>query len=203
MREPVYFSKVEYREVIGCGNTSSILLLNIAQRELSYQVFRWRRQMPGMSGMQTEESYGQTWTEDIAVPIKKVRNGKTGFEERTIKDEPFESEIVFSYGIQLTDKQMKKLLPYCDALDFEPYRDKEMSVLDEGCIAYRDEIRLYFTAISDSYIPKIELPMNYYYDEAHIWPSEKLYRYLVRTYFEGNKEVKGWGPKYFELSMHF
>lgn len=58
MREPVYFSKVEYREVIRCGNTSSILLLNIAQRELSYQVFRWRRQMPGMSGMQTEESYG-------------------------------------------------------------------------------------------------------------------------------------------------
>ena len=42
MREPVYFSKVEYREVIGCGNTSSILLLDIAQKELSYQVFRWR-----------------------------------------------------------------------------------------------------------------------------------------------------------------
>ena len=203
MREPVYFSKVEYREVIGCGNTSSILLLDIAQRELSYQVLRWRRQMPGMSGMQTEESYGQTWTENVAVPIKKVRNGKTGFEERTIKDDSFGQEVAFSYGIQLTDEQMKKLLPYCDARDFEPYRDKEMSFLDEGCIAYRDEVRLYFTAISDSYIPKIELPMNYYYDGAHIWPSEKLYRYLVRTYFEGNKDVEGWGPKYFELSMYF
>lgn len=159
--------------------------------------------MPGMSGMQIEESFGQTWTEDVAVPIKKVRNGKNGFEERTIKDDSFEQEVVFSCGVQLTEEQMKKLLPYCDALDFEPYRDKKMSVLDEGCIAYRDEVKLYFTAISDSYIPKIELPMNYYYDDAHIWPSEKLYRYLVKTYFKGNKEVKGWGPKYFELSMCF
>ena len=203
MSEPIYFSKVEYREVIGCDYTSSIMLLDIAQRELSYQVFRRRRQMPGMSGMQIEESFGQTWTEDVAVPIKKVRNGKNGFEERTIKDDSFEQEVVFSCGVQLTEEQMKKLLPYCDALDFEPYRDKKMSVLDEGCIAYRDEVKLYFTAISDSYIPKIELPMNYYYDDAHIWPSEKLYRYLVKTYFKGNKEVKGWGPKYFELSMGF
>ena len=29
--------------------------------------------------------------------------------------------------------------------------------------------------------------MNYYYDEEHIWPSEKLYRYLIKKYFEGNK----------------
>lgn len=155
------------------------------------------------AGHERDTDRGVVWAENVAVPIKMVRNGKTGFEERTIKDDSFEQEVAFSYGVQLTDEQMKKLLPYCDTRDFETYRDKEMSFQDEGCIAYRDEVRLYFTAISDSYIPKIELPMNYYYDEAHIWPSEKLYRYLVRTYFEGNKEVKGWGPKYFELSMHF
>jgi hypothetical protein len=66
---------------------------------------------------------------------------------------------------------------------------------DEGYRGYRDEVHLYFTAISDSYIPKMELPMHYYYDEEHIWPSEKLYRYLVRTYFEG-KKLRRWSPTY-------
>ena len=35
-----------------------------------------------------------------------------------------------------------------------------------------------------------ELCMNYYYDEEHIWPSEKLYRYLVKNIFENNKKLK-------------
>ena len=28
-----------------------------------------------------------------------------------------------------------------------------------------------------------------YYDEEHIWPSEKLYRYLVQTFFENKNEL--------------
>ena len=65
-----------------------------------------------------------------------------------------------------------------------------MSMGDEGYIGYRDEINTYFTGITNSYIPKLDLPMDYFYDEEHIWPSEKLYRYLVKTFFEGNKKLK-------------
>lgn len=203
MKDPIYFSKVEYREVIGYGNTSSIMLLNIPEKELSYQVFNWKRQMPGMEGIKTQEWNGHTWTDDIAVPIKKVKSGKTGFEGQVIEDDFYEQEVVFSHAIKFTDEQMKELLPYCNALDFEPYIDKEMSMDDEGYIGYRDKVHLYFTAISDSYIPKMELPMDYYYDEEYIWPSEKLYRYLEKTYFEGNKKLRRWGPIYGGLSLFF
>lgn len=36
MSDAVYFSKIEYREVIGYGNTSSIMLLNIPERGEEY-----------------------------------------------------------------------------------------------------------------------------------------------------------------------
>lgn len=81
MNDPIYFSKVEYRQVIGYGNTLSIMLLNIPEKELSYQVFNWKRQMPGMEGVKAQERHGQIWTDDIATPIKKVKSGKNGFEE--------------------------------------------------------------------------------------------------------------------------
>lgn len=57
-------------------------------------------------------------------------------------------------------------------------------------------MQLYFRAVTDSYIPLLELPMDYYYDEKHIWPSEKLYRYLVKTHFEGDKKIRGWASAY-------
>ena len=203
MSDAVYFSKIEYREVIGYGNTSSIMLLNIPERELSYQVYDWKRQMPAIEGIQTEQWGEHTWTDSIAVPAKRIRNEKTGFEPQMIKDEYYEPEIVFSHAIKLTDEQMEALLPYCNALDFEPYRDREMKMGEEGYIGYRDEVHLYFKAITDSYIPLLELPMNYYYDEEHIWPSERLYRYLIKTFFERNKKLRGWVPSYGGFSLFF
>jgi len=41
----IYFSKIEYREVVGYGNTASVILLDIPERELSYQVFDCKKQM--------------------------------------------------------------------------------------------------------------------------------------------------------------
>lgn len=201
MADAIYFSKIEYREVIGYGNTSSIMLLNIPERELSYQVYDWKRRMPAIEGVQTERRGNHTWTYSITAPAKRIGNEKTGFEPQMIRDEPYESEIAFSYAIKLTEEQMEHLLPYCNALDFEPYRDREMKMDEEGYIGYRDEVRLYFKAITDSYIPLLELPMYYYYDEEHIWPSERLYRYLVKTFFEGKKKLRGWGPTYGCLSL--
>lgn len=203
MADAIYFSKVEYREVIGYGNTSSIMFLNIPERELSYQVYDWKRQMPAIEGVQTEQWGEHTWTDGIAIPAKRIINGKTGFEPQMIMDEQYEPEIAFSHAIKMTGEQMEALLPYCNALDFEPYRNREMKMGEEGYIGYRDEVHLYFRAITDSYIPLLELPMNYYYDEEHIWPSERLYRYLVKTFFEGKKKLRGWGPTYGGLSLFF
>ena len=59
-------------------------------------------------------------------------------------------------------------LKYCNALDFEPYRNREMSMDDEGYCGYRDEVNVSFTGITDSYISMIKLPMDYYDDEDHI-----------------------------------
>lgn len=201
LEDIIYFSKIEYREVTGYGNTSSILLLNIPERELSYQVFEWKRKMPAIEGIQTEERKDHIWSNDIAIPARRISNERIGFEPRIIRDEQFEQKIAFSYGIKLTDGQMKALLPYCNALDFEPYRDRKMQMGEEGYIGYRDEMRLYFRAITDSYIPMLELPMEYYYDEEHMWPSEKLYRYLVKTFLEKEKKLRGLGLSYGRESL--
>ena len=200
---PIYFTKVEYREVIGYGNTSSILLLNIPEKELSYQVFDWKRQMPAIEGIRTEKIGEHEWIDNYVKPAVKIRNGKTNFKAEMIEDNMYEQEVVASYAIHITDNQMQELLPYCDATEFEPYRGREMSMDDEGFIGYRDEVHLYFRAITDSYLPLLELPMKYYYDEDHIWPSERLYRYLVKNFLEGNKKLKGRKPTYGGLSLFF
>ena len=207
MDKTVYFSKVEFSSLIAYDGPSqigyaavgdmrrSIMLLNLKEKELSYQVFDETMQMPAIQGEESREMHG-VFSVDNSSPARVIRNSKTNFEPKLIKSERYDSEVVFSYGIKLTDEQMEKILPYCNALDFEPYRNRKMSREDEGYIGYRDEVGMHFCAVTDSYIPKLELPMDYYYDEEHIWPSERLYRYLVATFFEGNKEVKGWGPHY-------
>lgn len=105
---------------------------------------------------------------------------------------PDDRKAVFSYTIKLTDKQVESILPYCNVLDFEPFRGREMDLDDAGFIGYRDEIRLKFRAFTDSHLPMIQLPMYFFYDEAHIWPSEKLYRFLSERFFEGKKKLRGW-----------
>lgn len=178
MGRPIYFSKIEYKEYIGY-RLNSIMLLNIVEKTLSYQMYKLKPQMP----------------------TKIMRNAKTGFKAKVLATELYEQEVIFSYGIHLSETDMEKVLPLCDALKFESYRNKEMRMSDEGYIGYRDEAMLYFTAITDSYIPKLELPMSYYYDEEHIWPSEKLYRYLIKTYFENNEETKYFFTTYGGFSL--
>lgn len=78
-----------------------------------------------------------------------------------------------------------------------------MSMQDEGYIGYRDEVSMHFVGVTDSHIPMLKLPMDYYYDEGHMWPSEKLYRYLVQNYFEGKKEFWKYGPVYGGCSLPF
>ncbi len=189
MKNAIYFSKIEYREARG-EHTSSIILLNIPEQELSYQEFAWKKQMPSIEGLHTETWGGNICSYKTAVPAKRVKNAKTAFKSQLFKDDEFEQEVVCSQAFKLNGNQMKDLLPYCNALDFEPYRNKKMEMDDEGYICYRDEVKLHFKAITDSYIPLLELPMDYLYDEGHIWPCEKLYRYLIKTFFETKNQLE-------------
>lgn len=201
---PIYFTKVEFRSsLIYVGLVESILLLNLAGRELSYQAFRHKMNMPVISGIKCTEFHGTQHFWKYNASARFMRNARTDFKPILLKTEPYEQEVVFSFTRTLSDRQVEALKPYCNAYDFEPYRGRTMSMGDEGFVGYRDEIRMDFTAVTDSHIPLLRLPMNYYYDEEHIWPSEKLYRYLVKTFFNDTKKFARWGPQYGTSSLFF
>jgi len=129
---------------------------------------------------------GDTISIDMSSPAKVVRNEKTGFKSQLIKNEQYEEKVVFSYGIKLTLKQIEDLLPYCNALEFEQYRNKNMSKEELFCVC-TDGRDIRFKAMSDSYLPIIELPLDYGYEAVY-----KLYHYINMTFFKGNKELKQW-----------
>lgn len=201
--DAIYFTKIEFTEVVGYVNQRSTMLLNLPLKELSYQEFKYKRQMPAIQGDATMGSPSKEFVYSYGLPAKVIRNGKNGFRKQIIQDDVWVQIVSFSYGIKLTNEDIESLLPYCNALLFEPYRNKKMSMDDAGYIGYRDEVSVRFRGITDSYIPELVLPMNYYYDEEHIWPSEKLYRYLVKTFFESNRKLNGHGPVYGGFSLFF
>ena len=201
MSEPIYFSKIEFIETIGYGNPDSIILLNLPEQELSYQVFKWKYQSPAIQGIETEEWNGNLHSFDTRYPAKWIASQKTNFKPTLYKDDHYEQEVIFSYGIKLTKQQMEQLLPLCNALDFEPFRDREMHMGEEGYCGYRDEVRVQFRGITDSHIPLLELPMYYYYDSEHIWPSEKLYHHIIKNIFDKQKKMKGWYTAYGGFSL--
>lgn len=158
--------------------------------------------MPAISGAESYEINGNQYEIEINIPAKTMKSGKNEFKQSVLPDEQYHQKVAFSYGIKLSDEQMQQLLPYCNAVEFEPYRNKEMSMSDKGYIGCRDEVSLHFVAITDSYIPKMEW-VRYYCDEEYIWPSERLYRYLVLKYFQDNKKLKDCALSYGGLSLFF
>ena len=195
MNEPIYFSKIEFCESIGYGQRSSIILLNLVQQELSYQVFRRKYQRAAtIEGVKTEEIFwsGELYSHRFHTPAVFVANEHSDFSYKLVKLDEYEHELIFSYGIKLSCEQIAELLPLCNARDFEPFRNRKMEMGKEGYCGYRDEAQLIFRGITDSYIPMIELPMKYFYDEAHIWPSEKLYRHIITKIFDNEKHLKKW-----------
>jgi hypothetical protein len=192
--EPIYFSKIEFVETLGYVRLSSNLVIDLVQKELVYQEYEWdwkklRRPIPNAQRLSIDRFYGETFISEERVAARWVKTGKSDHAVRT-QLEPFEQDVVFVWGRKLTDEEYKKLLPYCNVLDFEPYRGRKMSMEDPGYLGYRDEINLHFTGITDSYIPKLDLPMNYYYDEKHMWPCERLFRYVTQT-FLNTKKMRG------------
>lgn len=47
-------------------------------------------------------------------------------------------KILFSYGVKIKDDDLPELLQYCNALDFEPYRNIDESMEYKGMYGYRD-----------------------------------------------------------------
>ena len=95
----IYFSKIEYRIHIGYGNVSNVILLDIKNQELSYQVFDYHRQMPSVQGVISEEWNGTNYSYDTSSPARVIKDSKNNFKRQLIKSEPYEKEVVFSYGI--------------------------------------------------------------------------------------------------------
>ena len=58
---PIYYTKVDFRSWTRMEAPKSIILLNVPERELSYQTFEYKRQMPAIQGivdMRTGEEIG-------------------------------------------------------------------------------------------------------------------------------------------------
>ena len=106
-----------------------------------------------------------------------------------------DERILFSYGVKIKDDDLPELLQYCNAFDFEPYRNIDESMEFKGSGGYRDSWGIVFRGISDSYLPMLKINMVMYHDEKHISPSEKLYKYLIQKYF-GHKKFKKYGIYY-------
>ena len=74
--KPIYFSKVEFVEILGYGMRKSVMLLDLEKRELSYQVFvPTKREMPAIQGIETISTEHFTHTYDVSYPVRVIRNG--------------------------------------------------------------------------------------------------------------------------------
>ncbi len=197
-QKPVYFSKIQFTEKL---RNRSILFVNVEEGEVSYQRYRRKPLPPSIKGTKSERFMGEDYHYDFNAPGVFMRNTKTDF-NAVMLEEADDEYVVFSYGIKLSEEEHKELLKYCNALEFEPYRNREMSMKDAGYCGYRDEISVSFVGVTDSYIPKLELPMEYYYDEEHEWPQERLYRYLVNK-LSTHKKMKNTMYGYGSFSLPF
>ena len=84
-------------------------------------------------------------------------------------------KVVESFSKKLTDQDIADLLPYINALDFEPYRDIDDSK-DWFCY---DNYSLKFTGITNSYIPLYQHYVYLNYNRKDMRPYEKLYSYII------------------------
>lgn len=194
--DAVYFSKVEfhqcyymYQRGVQIWGDEKIIFLDIPNQELSVQIIRTGQDLSNrVFAMEAGWRLGRHQQEPPKLMVN-IRNGKNGMQKVRARAEDISSKVIFSKGVKLSDEEMRELLPYCNALDFEPFRDREMSMDDPGYRGYRDEITMWFRGITDSYIPKIELPMEYVYDEKHTWPSERLYQFIMEKHISDNKKL--------------
>ena len=182
---PIYFSKVYFLKYMVRSETT--ILLNLETKELSIQVIKNKHQAPAIEKHAFTERCGDLTEQIFSIPARKVRDSFTGWKWKILPSLEPETDVLFSEGIGLNETQMSNLLKYCNAFDFEPFIGREMDLNDPSCIGYRDEITMYFVGITNSYIPKIELPMQYLYSGKYECPTERLYQFLVSNIIRQDK----------------
>lgn len=194
-RELVPFSKIEFHESywmfskgMPVWGDEKIIFLDIPKRELSVQIIRTGKDLSNEI-YSIEAGWRLGYPNENVKQMLDMRVGKNGLQHIQIQANDTSKKVIFSKGIHLSEEEMNTLLPLCNALDFEPYREKKMSMDDPGYKGYRDEVTMWFRGITDSYIPKIELPMELLYDEKHTWPSERLYQYIWENFLRDNKKL--------------
>lgn len=187
----MYFTKIEFQEK--SSDICTFLSLNLVTKEIAYNVIKFTfTGAGGIQKMQAIKINDSVFSAETASRATYVASDKTAFIPELLITEERKEEILFSYKKEFSETQLKKLLPYCKVSDFEAYRNKAFSISDQGAVAYRDEVSLIFRGTSDSPVPYIEIPMNIIYDDNHSLPAEKLYEYILSTFFIKNKEVRRW-----------
>lgn len=193
MTKPIYYTKVLFVER---HREEQRTLIDLVNRNLSFGVYN---HIPKLSPI----ADGYIINDIGNFHVKIVNNCKTGFKDEIVTNYRCTTKEVFLKGFELSDNTMNNLLKLCNALEFEPYRDKEPTMFEPGFIGYRDETSLRFTGITNSYLPKLDINMCYFYDKEHTPPTEKLYRYVYKNILEHDKECSKWLIGYGGLSLFF
>ena len=89
-----------------------------------------------------------------------------------------EQKVVKNFAIQLTDEDIVQLLPYINALDFEPYRNVD----DSQYFMTYDGPTVKFIGITDSYLPLYQQHVYFVGEIGEERPYEKLFSYIVNKY---------------------
>lgn len=85
--EPIYYTKVEFRESLGFSEyaSGSILLLNLVNKELSYQKYKQKQSgVPIIMGEKTEEFNGKQFIYPFFKNAAIMKNNKIGFDGKLI-----------------------------------------------------------------------------------------------------------------------
>lgn len=156
----MYFSKVEFNvESVCLFHPRSTILLNVQEKELSYQKFSCRY---------------------IKAPDCFMANGRNCFTPTLLKNDSEKIEVQYSYALHLTEEQMQQILPLCVVEDFEVCRhwEKDDSRFQEFQGVEDDSI-MWFLGVSNSAHPLFRLPAHDYYNKLLMGPCEKLYFHLL------------------------
>ncbi|MDO4836923.1 MAG: hypothetical protein Q4B32_00885 [Clostridia bacterium] len=151
----MYFSKAEFNIGSVClFHPQSRILLNVPEKELSYQKFACRH-------IKDFDCF--------------VANGRNHFTPTLMQNDSEKIEVQYSYALHLTEDHMRQILPLCVVEDFEVCRhwEKDNSRFQEFQYT-EDECCAWFLGMSDSAHPLFRLPMHDYYNELLIGPCEKL-----------------------------
>lgn len=191
LAEPVYFTKFQFVTEDCSSRPLRILYVDLLERIIVQESYVRKQNIPA-AGEYKKGSYnnyfGSTHFDlenSCGKPYRVIKSGK---HNRGIKAnlETFEYDIAESNKTKLTDKDIEILLPFCNALEFFPYNGIYEVSLDSYLFndINRKSYMQKFIGVTNSYVPKIEIQMNYARKENHSWPPDKLlFDCILKNFF--------------------